>query len=407
MVESTTGSHADAVNKIGVCHIVYGGAWAGVEVQVTTLLKTLNQSPEVELCAILFGKERLAEELARLRIPTKVVSRGRTRWLGGLRDCVQFLRERRVDILHSHQHRENFLSVFLGRFAGVPILVQTQHGHPELFSGLSGMKRRILLSGERLTAKYAVDKVIAVSAEVTRYLRTYLPAKQVEVVRNGIEVGKVLCNLSSAEAKSRLGLRADSLVVGTAARLESVKRLDLFLSVAEQLSRSLPETMFVIAGKGREEARLRQLIKQHRLENRVVMLGHRDDVHQVLRAMDVLLITSDREGIPMVVLEAMVLGLPVVARDVGGISEILEHGTTGMLVPSGDVQALTESCLMLLNDRGMRTRVAQNAQAAVAKNYSAEANAAQTLRLYRSLVLSRQHRRAIGSGRDVECQSQN
>ena len=195
--------------------------------------------------------------------------------------------------------------------------------------------------------------------------------------------------------------------MGTAARLESVKRLDLFLSVAEQLSRSLPETMYVIAGKGSEEARLRQLIKQHGLENRVVMLGHRDDIHQVLRAMDLLLISSDREGIPMVVLVAMALGLPVVARDVGGVSEVLEHGITGILVPSGDVRELTESCLKLLHDRAMRTRVAQNAQAAGAKNYSAQANAAQTLRLYRSLVLSRQRKRAIRGGREVECQSQN
>ena len=402
MIKPTT----PASNKTVVCHIVYGGAWAGVEVQVSTLLAALKDLPGIELCAIVFHEGRLAAELGRLGIPTKVVQSGKG-WFPALRGCVQFLRERRVDILHSHQHRENLLSVWLGRWAGVPILVQTQHGHPELFSGLTGIKRRMLLAGEQLTAKYAVDKVIAVSSEVTRYLATYLTADRFDVVRNGISIGKVRSQLSSAEAKSRLGLHPNSLVVGTAARLTSVKRLDLFLGVAERLSRTLPEVRFVIAGKGSEENRLRNLIKQHHLENRVSLLGHRDDIHEILGAMDLMLITSDREGIPMVVLEAMALGVPIVARDVGGIREVLDHGATGILVPSADIEKLTEPCLMLLRDRPMRHRIAQNARTAVVEKYSAEANAAQILRLYRSLVLSKQGKKSVRGGHEVECQSQH
>lgn len=401
------GQTTDTPNRAVACHIVYGGAWAGVEVQVSTLLSALKDLPGIELCAIVFREGRLAEELGRLGIPTKVLAQSGRGWLTELRECAQFLKELRVDILHSHQHRENLLSAFLGRYAGVPILVQTQHGHPELFSGWSGVKRRILLSGERVTAKYAADKVIAVSSEVTRYLATYLTADRFEVVRNGISLRKVRCQLSSAEAKSRLGLDPNSLVVGTAARLASVKRLDLFLGVAKRLSRSLPEASFVVAGKGSEEARIRNLIKQYDLEDRVFMLGHRDDIHETLSAMDLLLITSDREGIPMVLLEAMALGVPVVARDVGGIREVLDHGTTGVLVPSVDVEKLAEPCLMLLRDLAMRTRIAQNAQAAVVEKYSAEANAAQILSIYRSLLLSKQRERSVRGGHGVECQSQH
>ena len=396
----------DASNKIVACHIVCGGAWAGVEVQVSTLLLALKSLSRIELCAIVFHEGRLVEELGRLSIPTKVLGQSGTGWFTALRECAQFLKERKVDILHSHQHRENLVSVLLGRYAGVPILVQTQHGHPELFSGLSGIKRRMLLAGEQLTAKYAVDKVIAVSSEVTQYLSTYLPADRFEVVRNGISMGNVRCRLSSAEAKSRLGFHPNSLVVGTAARLVSVKRLDLFLGVAERLSRSLPEVRFVIAGQGSEENRIRNLITQYHLEDRVSMLGHRDDIHEVLGAMDLLLMTSDREGIPMVVLEAMALGVPIVSRDAGGIKEVLDHGTTGILVNSADIEKLAESCLMLLRDPAMRSRMAQNAQAAVLEKYSADANAAQILRLYRSLVLSKQRKKSVRGGHEVECQSQ-
>ena len=396
----------EASNRIVACHIVCGGAWAGVEVQVSTLLSALKNLSQIELCAIVFHEGRLVEELARLGIPTKVLSRSGKGWRSALRESAQFLKERKVDILHSHQHRENLFSVFLGRYAGVPILVQTQHGHPELFSGWSGIKRRALLSGERLTAKHAVDKVIAVSSEVTQYLATYLPSDRFEVVRNGISTGKVRCQLSPPEAKSRLGLPPDSPVVGTAARLASVKRIDLFLGVAERLSRSLPEARFVIAGQGSEENRIRDLIKQFHLEDRVFMLGHRDDIHEILRAMDLLLITSDREGIPMVVLEAMALGVPVVARDAGGIKEVIDQGNTGILVNSADVQKLAEPCLMLLRNPALRARIAQNAQVTVAEKYSADANAVQILRLYRSLVLAKQGTKSVCGEPEVECQSQ-
>jgi len=401
MIKSTT----DAANKPVACHIVCGGAWAGVEVQVSTLLSALKNQSRIELCAIVFHEGRLVTELDRLGIPTKVLARSGKGWLTRLRECAQFLKERRVDILHSHQHRENLFSVLLCRYAGVPILVQTQHGHPELFSGWSGIKRRMLLAGERLTAKRAVNKVIAVSSEVTQYLATYLPADRFEVVRNGISLERVRCQLSSAEAKNRLGLPPDSLVVGTAARLASVKRFDLFLGVAERLSRAMPEVRFVIAGKGSEENRIRSLIKQYHLENRVSMLGHRDDIPEILRAMDLMLMTSDREGIPMVVLESMALGVPIVARDAGGIKEVLDHGTTGILVKSADVEELAKSCLMLLSDRTMRSRIAQNAQAAVVEKYSANANAVQILRLYQSLVLAKQEEKNVCGGQEVECQS--
>jgi L-malate glycosyltransferase len=396
----------DASNRIVACHIVCGGAWAGVEVQVSTLLSALRNLSRIELCAIVFHEGRLVEALGHLGIPTKVLGQSGKGWFTELRECAQFLKERKVDLLHSHQHRENLLSVLLGRYAGVPILVQTQHGHPELFSGLSGIKRRLLLAGEQLTAKYAVDKVIAVSSDVTQYLSTYLPADRFEVVRNGISMGNVRCQLSLAEAKSRLGLHQNSLVVGTAARLVSVKRLDLFLGVAERLSRSLPEVRFVIAGQGSEENRIRNLIKQYHLGDRVSMLGHRDDIHEILAAMDLMLMTSDREGIPMVVLEAMALGVPIVARDAGGIKEVLDQGNTGILVRSADVEKLAEPCLTLLRNPAMRSRIAKNAQAAVVEKYSADANAVQILRLYRSLVLSKQGKKSVRGEHEVECQSQ-
>jgi glycosyltransferase involved in cell wall biosynthesis len=131
------------------------------------------------------------------------------------------------------------------------------------------------------------------------------------------------------------------------------------------------------------------------LESRARFLGHRDDVYDIVRAMDLLLITSAHEGLPTVVLEAMALGTPVVSRRVGGISEAIEDQVTGMLVDSADPSFIARACLSLLANSSMACHFAQAARRKVIENFSAEANAAQVAQIYRSLVLcqdtARQH----------------
>jgi glycosyltransferase involved in cell wall biosynthesis len=205
-------------------------------------------------------------------------------------------------------------------------------------------------------------------------------------IHNGVDVGQVRSRYSTAEAKERLGVPGDCWLIGTAGRLEPIKRLDIFLSAAKLVATQLPNTRFAIAGEGSEALRLRELARASRLQDRVVFLGHRDDIYDVLRALDIFVLCSDHEGLPMVLLEALCLGVPVVARGVGGISEAVQDGVNGILVTSANPVALAEACLRLLSDEGLRRRLSEAAEKSILEGFSVAGTAARVAGLYQSLA---------------------
>jgi len=140
-----------------------------------------------------------------------------------------------------------------------------------------------------------------------------------------------------------------------------------------------------VAGDGSLRESLISSARQANLEGNVFFLGHREDIHDVLRALDVLVMCSDHEGLPMVLLEAMWLGVPVVGRAVGGIREVLEDGRNGLSVPSANPEDLAQACLRLLGDRLLADRLCRSAAQAVQQEFSVERNAGAILRLYNSL----------------------
>jgi glycosyltransferase involved in cell wall biosynthesis len=373
---------------VSVCHIASGDGWGGAEAQVATLLKSLAERGDVRLCAIVLNDLRLAQELRQAGVNVKVIPEREKSFPRILFESVAFLRGQGVQVIHSHRYKENLLALLLALRYPVR-LVRTQHGQPEPHTGFGGLKQRFVYAVDRQIARYAADHVISVSSDLTAYLQGHMSARKVTIVRNGISLDQVCSGLTHSDAKQRLFIRGDAPVVGIATRLTAIKRLDLFVATAACLSKAFPDARFVIAGEGAEEGRLRQLIQDAGLEHEVLLLGHRVDIHDVVRAMDILLITSDHEGLPMVLLEAMALGVPVVSRHVGGIPEVIEDGVTGCLVRSDSPVELARVCASLLRDLEQRKRIADAARYEVQQNYSAEKNAADITQIYGSLAPSK------------------
>jgi glycosyltransferase involved in cell wall biosynthesis len=173
--------------------------------------------------------------------------------------------------------------------------------------------------------------------------------------------------------------------VGYAGRLAPVKRLDLFLAAAKLISARMPEARFLIVGDGSEANPLREIARATGLEKVVLFLGHRDDIYDVLRGLDVFVLCSDHEGLPMVLLEALYLGVPVVARAVGGITDIILDGVTGILTDSSTPEPLAQACVDLLTDSERRERLSAAAVASVSEKFTADRNADQVAALYRAL----------------------
>jgi glycosyltransferase involved in cell wall biosynthesis len=371
---------------ISVCHVVSGHVWAGAQVQVATLLKALAARSDLKLQSIVLQEGRLAQELRECGVQVQVVPQYNAPLSRVLSQSAKFLAGQPVQIIHAHGYKESVSAALLAKRCGIPVQVRTFHGARTPFSGLK-LKHRAALFLDRLTTKYFVDHNVIVSGGLAESMSRELDPAKVSVIQNGIDVGTISSALSVREAKQRLHIPEDALVVGAAARLEEVKRLDLFLAAAARISRELPGTQFVIAGAGSQEKHLRQLVRNSSLERSVHFLGHRDDVYDVLRAMDLLLITSDQEGIPMALLEAMALEVPVVSRAVGGIPEVIEDGHSGILLPSGDPDALAQACVLALQNDQLRRRLGQAASRVVGSRFSAQANAEQIFRLYCDLVV--------------------
>lgn len=370
---------------ISVCHIVNGGAWAGAESYVATLFRALSRCDGVSLSAILLSDGRLADELRKYCGRVEVIPERGHGWLGIVGKASRLAKTWKTDVLHSHQHKEDLLAVAIAQRAGVPHLVRTQHGRPEPFKGLRKLRRHFLLGMDHLTARYKADAIIAVSSNVGEYVATFFDREKIAVISNGIDLQDVSSSLTARDAKRALGLHPEAPVIGTACRLEPVKRLDLFLASARCIARHMPHAQFVIAGQGSQEQPLRQLAHDYGLEGQVFFLGHRDNIYDVIRAMDLLVISSDHEGLPMTLLEAMALAVPVVSRAVGGIPDALANGS-GFLVDSADPETLAGACLAALRDPSGTRQAALAATERVQKYYGAEITAAHTLQLYRSLL---------------------
>jgi len=352
---------------------------------VAALLSALSARDDVRVSAILLNEGRLADEARRCEIEVCVLPEAEYGFFRILSAAARFLRRQNIQILHSHRYKENFLATLLARSCHVATLVRTQHGAPEPFAGWHRAKQNAIGIVDRFVARYFTDSVISVSDELRAGIGRYVPADRLVVIRNAIDTRTVRSALSVAEAKSRLGIPAGCPVVGAAGRLEPIKRIDLFLQAAREIAWKLPEAKFVIAGAGSEELRLRRLADELELGDRAIFLGHRDDVYDVLRAMDLLVLTSDHEGLPTSLLEALFLQITVVARPVGGITEVIENGVTGFLAGSAEPAALAQVCVSVLADEKLRRQVAGEGARVVERQFSIGRAARQMAGLYRRL----------------------
>lgn len=370
---------------ISVCHIISGHVWAGAQVQVATLLKSLTSCSGLKLCSIVLEEGRLAQELRRCGVRVKVVPQYDASLPRLLSQSAKFLANETTQIIHAHGYKESILASLLAKWCGIPVQVRTFHGSRTPFSGLK-LRHRGALFLDHLATKHFVDHNIVVSAGLAASMSQELDPAKSSVIQNGIDVRNISSTLSVMEAKQCLQIPGNALVIGAAARLEEVKRLDLFHDAATHIAHELPGTRFVIAGTGSQGQYLKDLFRKSGLEQSVHFLGHRNDVYDVLRAMDLLLITSDQEGIPMTLLEAMALGVPVVSRAVGGIPEVIEDGCSGILVPTGEPRALAQACLLVLRNEELRRRLVHTAAHVVSSRFSAQANAEQIFQVYRDLA---------------------
>jgi glycosyltransferase involved in cell wall biosynthesis len=316
-----------------------------------------NARFRVSLCG-LKSPEPASRRLQDEGIPVRHLGRGRfdPRILG---DLVHLARECDARVLHVHGYAAADFGRIAARRVGAGLVLHEHFADPSMpvYQGWA----------DRLLAPLT-DRAIAVSGSTRDFLiqQRFVPPDRIRLIWNGApleEFAPVSAERAQAARRS-LGLPLDAPVVGSIARLSLQKGHRYLVEAAARVLAVRPDARFLIAGDGDQMEALRARATTLGIADEVVFAGHRTDVPDVLGALDVFAISSLYEGTPLALFEAMAGGKAIVSTAVDGCREVLEDGETGLLVPPADAESLAQGILRVLEDEGLRRRLASRAREA-------------------------------------------
>jgi glycosyltransferase involved in cell wall biosynthesis len=307
--------------------------------------------------------------------------------LAAVTRLYRLIRQVRPEIVHTHMAKAGTAGRLAARLAGVPLVLHTYHGH--VFHSYFGpLKTAVFLNIERLLSRLS-DRLIAVGHNQRQDLIRYRVASPDKIVSVplGLEIESMLgADSERGRLRAELGLdRADKLV-GIVARLVPIKAHEVFLQAADQVRRLVPRARFLVVGDGERRAELEHYTRQLGLDDTTFFLGWRRDMRAVYADLDAVVLSSLNEGSPVAIIEAMAAGRPVISTDVGGVSEVVESGRSGLLVPPRDAAALANAVTLVLSDPVAANRMGQAAREAVYPKYSSSRLISDLEQLYLSLA---------------------
>lgn len=284
-------------------------------------------------------------------------------------------------ILHTWLFHANILGRILGWLAGVPIIINSER--------TMGMESQWRYRLNEWTAPLA-DRISCVSQNVAQFAlqSIRLPLEKLVVIPNGVVTDNFLSARDSG-LRARLGFSDETVVIGSVARLHPVKGSRYLVEAFAQLALNDRALHLILVGDGPERARLETWVEEHDLEEQVTFLGERTDISALLSIIDIFALSSLWEGMPNAVLEAMAAGLPVIATAVGGTPEVVLPGVTGLLVPPGDIPALTQALAQLLRDPILQRTMGQAGLSRVQEHFSMASVVRETTDLYETLLLEK------------------
>ena len=382
-------SNTSPGQAISICHVAVGDLWAGAEVQLNVLLSKLVQRAEMNLSVILFNEGRLEKEIESLGIPVRVFPE--SQWGSGkiFLELVREFKKSNIRIIHTHKYKDTILAAPAAKLCGIPHVVRTVHGLREPFDGLQAFKMSCYEAIERTVHRSCVDSIIGVSSQIAARYKADGEVSRVTCIRNGIDLEGKSVQVNRWQIRKDLGIDSETCLIGTVGRLTPVKGIPYLLDAARILLRQGANVKVLVVGDGSIRQDLLAQAGNLGVGERVVFLGHREDTDVLLQALDIFVLPSLSEGIPMALLEAMAASRPIVASRVGGIPEIIEDGVEGYLVEPMDVNNLAERCRRLIESPDVARKMGEQGRKRVDSEFSATAMADRVVSVYKEVLLSR------------------
>jgi len=307
---------------------------------------------------------------------------------------ARLIKKGHYQIVHTHTAKAGFLGRIAARLSGTPIIVHTLHG-TTFHDSIHPLIKKFYIEFERFVA-YFTDMFIAVGDDLKKkYLNKKIgSAERYTTIHSGFDLNTFVeaGNLSDADRRlelNKLGISENNFVIGTVSRLEPRKGHIYLFEAAKRIVSQIPNTKFLIVGEGYYRQRLEQQAEQLNLSDFIKFLGYRADIAKIISLFDVFLLTSLWEGLPRVLVQAALLGKPIVTFDVEGAREIVENGVNGFIVPLRNVELLAQKLLVFARNLDLAQNMGRRGKKIVGNRWAADLMIEQTKQLYQELVAAK------------------
>ena len=374
------------MRKLNLMVICSSSLLGGAETHLLTFARKLNKK-RFNLNFVCPSEGNLTFELRRLNIEPIIIDVRKKSNLKAIPRLIRIIKDQGIDIVHTHGLRGAFFGHLAAKVAGAPIILSTIHDLIYTHQKFSTRKARSYILLIKLTTALA-DKVIAVSEKVKQDLivKGGVKLDKLITIHNGIDLDEFRAARDRESIRRELGIASQTPVVGITGRLVPEKGIEYFLKAASQIKKGLVKIKFLIVGDGPSRQQLENLAKKLGISQDCLFTGFRKEIADIISIFDVSVLSSLCEPFGLAILEYMALGKPVVATNAGGVSEIIEDGKNGILVPPQQSGRLAQAVVSLLKDRTKARQMSLAGRALVESEFSAEKMVKEVERLYLGLA---------------------
>lgn len=333
----------------------------GAEGLMLPLLKNMSGSTITpRVCALrVRNGNPIAVELEKINVAVDLLPIENLRDVTGFKHLVEYIHRHKPDVVHTQLEASDILGTLAAKYLNIPS-VATVHT-----LDIPSPKKRVYWRNRLRWSilGWFAKRVIAVS-DITRdvYLKLGISGKKIVTMYNGIDLNVFSRRGTRASQKMNiLNLSPESVVITTVAVLREPKGIQFMLQAIPAILKETPKLFYVIAGDGDYRTALEELSTQLNIQEHVIFLGHRTDIPEILAASDLFVFPTLQDALPTVLFEAMAVGLPIIASEVGGVPEIIRHQENGFLIPPADPSSLAGACIHMLRDRDYSGRLSRSA----------------------------------------------
>ncbi len=301
-------------------------------------------------------------------------------------ELARIIKENKIQIVHGQGTRAEFYARIAKKFTGKATYVSTIAMPVEGFN-VNPLRKIIYRFFDCLTQRF-VDRFIVVSESLKEMMvnNRGIISDKVFRIYNGIEVDKYRPGPDDRERiRSELNIDGDIILIGAVGRMVWQKGFEYLIQTIPDVLKAYPDVKFLIVGEGTLKERLKAQSSKLKVKDYLIFTGFRNDIKEILSAIDILVIPSILEGFPMIALEGMAMTKPIIATKIEGIIEQITDDETGLLVPSKDANALANAINRLISNRDFALGLGMKARQKVEKEFSVEKMVTETEKIYQSL----------------------